>query len=88
MLRSRPGTDLRRGAVHEHDADVERPQERHIQQQRRKVVVGDDVAVERENEGLLSKLRDVLQDAAEVSEFHFNSSAILIAHYRHVVIRR
>ena len=42
--------DLRRRAVDQHDADVQRPEQRHVEQQRREVVVGDDVAVDREDE--------------------------------------
>ena len=52
----------------EHDADVQRPEQRHVEQQRREVVVGDDGAVDREDEGLLAELRDVLQDAAQVGQ--------------------
>ena len=62
--------DLRRRAVHEHDADVQRPQQRHVEQQRREVVVRDDGAVDRQDEGLFAELRDVLQDAPQVGRFH------------------
>ena len=63
--------DLRRRAVDEHDADVQRPQHRHVQQQRGEVFVGDDRAVNREDERLLAELRNVLQDAPQVGRFHF-----------------
>ena len=62
--------DLRRRAVDEHDADVQRPQHRHVQQQRGEVFVGDDRAVHREDERLLAELRNVLQDAPQVGRFH------------------
>src|SRR5208282_1595381 len=63
--------DLRRRAVDEHDADVQRAQHRHIQQQRGEVLVGDNRAVNREDERLLAKLRNVLQDAPQIGRFHF-----------------
>ena len=63
--------DLRRRAVNEHHADVQRPQHGHVQQQRGKVFIGDDGAVNREDEGLLAELRNVLQDAPQVGQFHF-----------------
>ena len=62
--------DLPGGAVHEHDADVQRPQQGDVEEQRREVVVGDDAAVDRQDEGLLAELRHVLQDAAQVGELH------------------
>ena len=64
--------DLRRRAVDEHDADVQRAQHRHVQQQRGEVFVGDDRAVNREDERLLAELRNVLQDAPQVGRFHFS----------------
>ena len=63
--------DLRRRAVNEHDADVQRAQHRHVQQQRREVFVRDDGPVNREDECLLAELRNVLQDAPQVGQFHF-----------------
>ena len=63
--------DLRGRAVDEHDADVQRPQHRHVQQQRGEVLVGDNRAVHREDERLFAELRNVLQDAPQVSQFHF-----------------
>ena len=62
--------DLRGRAVDEHHADVQGPEERHVQHQRGEVVVGDDGAVNREDEGLFAELRDVLQDAPEIGQFH------------------
>ena len=65
--------DLLRRTVDEHHADIQRPQHRQIEQQRGKVVVRDDGAVNRENEGLFAKLRNVLQDAPQVGQFHDRS---------------
>ena len=63
--------DLRRRAVNQHHADAQRPQHRHVQQQGVEVFVGDDRAVNREDERLLAELRNVLQDAPQVGGFHF-----------------
>jgi hypothetical protein len=71
LLRER--LDLRGRAVDEHDADVQRPQHRHVQQKRGEVFVGDDGTVNREDERFLAKLRNVLQDAPQVGRFHFYS---------------
>ena len=62
--------DLRRSAVDQHHADVQRAQHRHIQQDVGKVLVGDDRAVDADDERLFPELRDVLQDAAQVGQFH------------------
>ena len=62
--------DLRRRAVDEHDADVQRPQHRHVQQQRGEVFVGDDRAVHGQDERPVAELRNVLQDAPQVGRFH------------------
>ena len=70
---SASGLDLRRRAVDEHDADVQRTQHRDVQQQRREVFVRDDRAVNREDERFLTELRNVLQDSPQVSQFHFGS---------------
>ena len=77
--------DLRRRAVDEHDADVQRAQHRHVQQQRGEVFVGDDGAVHREDERLLAELRNVLQDAPQVGRFHFGSSVIVSARNKYSV---
>ena len=54
-------------------------QQRDVEQQRGEVVVGDDVAVDREDERLLAELRDVLQDAPQVGQFHRQPRFILSA---------
>ena len=46
-------------------------------QQRGEVVVGDDAAVDGEDERLLAELRDVVQDAAQVGELHRQPRIIL-----------
>ena len=63
--------DLRRRAVDEHDANVQRAQHRDVEQQRGEIFVSDDRAVNREDERLLAELRNVLQDAPQVGQFHF-----------------
>ena len=63
--------DLRRGAVHEHDADAQRAQHGNVHQDIGEVLVGDDRAVHVNDERLLAELRDVLQDAPQVGQFHF-----------------
>ena len=62
--------DLRRRAVDQHDADVQRAQHRDVQQDVGEVLVGDDRAVDAEDERLLAELRNVLQDAPQVGRFH------------------
>ena len=64
-----PG-DLRRRPMDEDDADVQRPEQGDIEQQRREVVVRDDAGVNRQDERLVAELRDVMQDAAEVGQLH------------------
>jgi len=61
--------------MNEHDADIERAQHRNIQQDIGEVLVGDDGAVDADDEGLLPELRDVLQDAAQVGQFHVSSQS-------------
>jgi hypothetical protein len=70
MTLSGERTELRRRPVHHHDADVQRPQEGDVEEQGREVVVSDDVAVEPQDEGLFAELRNVMQDAAQIGEFH------------------
>ena len=54
------GDDARDGAEH-----------REIEQDVGKLLFGDKRAIERQHEHLFAKARDVLQDAAEISWFHF-----------------
>src|SRR5262245_19293363 len=56
--------------MHQNDPDTQRPEQGDIQQQRREVLVGDDAAINRQNEDLLAELRNVLQDATQIREFH------------------
>jgi hypothetical protein len=63
--------DLRRRAVNQHHADVQRAQHGDVEQDVGEVLVGDDGAVEREDEGLFAEARNVLQDAPQVGWFHF-----------------
>ena len=65
--------DLRRRAVDEDDADVERAQHRDVQQDIGEVLVCDDRAVNADDEGPLPELRNVLQDAPQIGWFHLRS---------------
>ncbi len=65
------GADLRGGAVADDDANVQRAQHGDIEQDVGKVFLRDDGAIEAEHENLFAEARDVLQDAAEISWFHF-----------------
>ena len=67
------GLNLRGRAMDQHHPDVQRAQHGNIQQQRREVFVRDNGAVHRENKGLLAELRNVLQDAPQVGQFHFSA---------------
>ena len=69
-LRAGQRLDLFGGAVNQDDADIQGPQQGDVEQQRRETLVADDARVDRENEGLLAKLGNVLQDAAQISELH------------------
>ena len=72
--------DLRRGAVHERDADVQGAEDGDVEQDIGEVFVGDDGAVNADDEDFLAKARDVLEDAAQVSRFHvevFSNASVL-----------
>ena len=69
--------DLRRRAMHEHDADVQRAQHGDIEQNVGEVFVGDDRAIDADDECLFPKARDVLQDAPQVSGFHLGSDQLI-----------
>ena len=69
LLRGEP-RDLGASAVDERDADVQRPEHGHIEQDVGEVLVGDDGPVDGEDEGALAVVRDVVQDAAEVGWLH------------------
>jgi hypothetical protein len=62
--------DLRARAMHQRHADVQRAQHGDIQQDVREVVVGDDRAINGDDEGLLPEARDVAEDAPQVGGFH------------------
>ena len=49
--------------VHDDDADVERPQQSDVEEERCEVVVTDDAAVQREDKGPVAELRHIVQDA-------------------------
>ena len=56
--------------MHQDNADIERAQYRHIQKNVGKVLVGNNSPIHADDEYLFSELRDVLEDPAEISEFH------------------
>lgn len=64
------------GAMHEHDTYVQRAEERDVEQQGGQTVADDDPGINRQDEDLLAKLRNVLQDAAQVGKFHVSSSRL------------
>ena len=66
----RQDPNLRRSAVDERDPDVQRAEDGDIEQDVGEVFVGDDRAVEAEDENPFAKTRDVLEDAAQVGRFH------------------
>ena len=59
--------------MNEHNANVERTEHGDIQEDVGEVLVGDNGAVNADDERLLPELGDVLQDAAQVCEFHFSA---------------
>ena len=69
-------SDLRGGAVDEHDADAQRAQHGDVHQDVGEVLVGDDRAVHVDDERLLAELGDVLEDAPQVGQFHVSSVRI------------
>ena len=67
--------DLPAGAVHEDHFDAERPQHGDIQQDIREIGRGDDVAIQRDHEDFFAEARDVLEDAAQIGNFHGTADA-------------
>src|SRR6185437_8589100 len=65
------GLDLRGGAVDEHDANVQRAEHGDIQEDIAEIFIGNDGAIDFNDEGFLPELGDVLQNAAQVCQFHF-----------------
>ena len=62
--------DLPPGAMHDYDPHVQRAQHRDIQKDVGKIFRGKNVAVNREHEKFIAKVRDVLEDAAELRKSH------------------
>jgi len=54
----------------QNDPNIERTEHGDIQQDIRKIFIGNDAAINAENESFLTKLRDVTENAPEVGEFH------------------
>jgi hypothetical protein len=69
--------NLRGSAVDEDDADVERAEDGDIEEKIRKVFAGDNGSVHAEDENFFAELRDVLEDAPEVGQFHFRSFVVV-----------
>jgi hypothetical protein len=66
--------DLGRSAVHEHHADVERAQDRDVQEDIGEVFVGDNRAIHAQDERFFAELGNILQDAPQIGEFHARSA--------------
>ena len=64
------GCNLRRCSVDKDDLDVERAQDRDIEEDIRKVGGFDDGTVQRNHKCTSPKLRDILKDGSEVAEIH------------------
>ena len=62
--------DLFGCAVHDGDADVQGTQQCEVEEEVGEVFVGDNAAVDCEDEDLFAELGDVLEDSAEVGELH------------------
>jgi hypothetical protein len=58
----------------EHDPDIERTQDCDIQQDVGEILIRDDRPINAEDESLFPELRNVLQDAPQISEFHGKSN--------------
>ena len=67
--------DLLADAVDHHDLDAERAQDGDVGDQVGEVVVGDDAAIERDDEDLALETRDVLEDAPQVGWFDVRAIA-------------
>src|SRR4051812_4465865 len=63
-------TNLRAGAMNEHDADVQRAQDRDIEKDVREIFVRHNRPIDAQDERLFAKARNILQDAPQVSRFH------------------
>jgi hypothetical protein len=69
VLFVRKRLDLRGRAMDQHHADVQRTQHRDVEQDVGKILVRDDGAINADDEGPLPELRNVLEDAPQVSRF-------------------
>jgi hypothetical protein len=56
--------------MHQEHLDAQGAQHRHVQQDVGEILAGDDGAIHADDESLLPKARDVLQNASQVGEFH------------------
>ena len=69
-LRFAQGFNLSGGAMDDDDADVQRAQDGDVEEEVGKVLVGDNRAVDGEDEHFFAEARDVLEDAPQVGRFH------------------
>lgn len=68
--------DLVARAVDEDDFDAERAQHREVEQEVWKILGGRDLAVDRDHEDALAEERDILEDFAQVGDFHSSGVGI------------
>jgi len=62
--------------VYQHDSDIQRTQDCNVEENIGEVFVGDDDAVNFNDESFFAKLRDVLKNPAQVGQFQINTWAI------------
>ena len=72
-LLGRQKLNLSRSPVHQHQTDVQGAQHRNIHQDVAEVLAGYDSPINADDERAFPVLWDVLEDAAQVGEFHFRS---------------
>ena len=75
----------RRGGLDGAAADPQAAQHGHIEKQVREIVVGHDRSIERDDEHLIPKVRNIAEDFAEISETGHWS--IVIRHWSFVIIQ-
>src|SRR5262249_27661473 len=70
-LRAGQGANLLGRTVDQDYPDVEGPQEGDVEQEGGEVLVADNAGVDGENEGLLTELRHILENPAQISQLHW-----------------
>lgn len=56
--------------MNDHDANIQRAKNVHIEEDVGEVFVGDDRAIDADDERLFAEARDVLENSAQISWFH------------------